>query len=363
MTTPRATASRVARASLASPRRARATDARVGASSSSNASSSSVVERAVKTSEVKRSNVTIASCEYEVVRVERELGRGPRVFVVPGNPGVASFYETFASSLSERLDARAVDVVGYLGHTERDRPGRREWFTLDEQKAHVRDYVDATLRASSDDGRECVVVGHSIGAHLALFTAKELGFDRIDGVVGLMPFLHVNRRSALQRALGVVTRLNFLAHAIGGALDGLKKAVPFVRAALLRRTVTKNMDAVAAEITGAWLRWQSLINMVFMGRTEFVALVRPIDECEFIASANAPGRFAALYAHDDHWAPLHQRDALEALGVDVSTVEDDIRHDFVVVDASARLVAQRAVDIIYRLAHDRARHSGITCSS
>ena len=168
------------------------------------------------------------------------------MFVVPGNPGVASFYETFASSLSERLDARAVDVVGYLGHTERDRPGRREWFTLDEQKAHVRDYVDATLRASSDDGRECVVVGHSIGAHLALFTAKELGFDRIDGVVGLMPFLHVNRRSALQRALGVVTRLNFLAHAIGGALDGLKKAVPFVSAALLRRTVTKNMDAVAA---------------------------------------------------------------------------------------------------------------------
>ena len=46
------------------------------------------------------SGTTLAGCEYEVIRVrareEGERGKKTRVFVVPGNPGVPAFYETFA---------------------------------------------------------------------------------------------------------------------------------------------------------------------------------------------------------------------------------------------------------------------------
>ena len=290
----------------------------------------------------------VVACEYEIVRARRAHASGPCVFVVPGNPGVARFYESFAVELGERLDARAVDVVGYLGHTEKKRPNRSEWFTLEEQKAHVRDYLAERLR--EEPGREFVVVGHSIGAHLALFAAKELGYDRVTAVLGLMPFLHVNGRSPLQRFLSLVTRAKFLAHAVGRLVDALGAVAPALREALLRRTVTRSMDRTAAEITSAWLRWQSLINMVFMGRTEFDALVAAVDECPLVTSARARGRFAALYALDDHWAPLHQRDVLASMGVDVTTVDDAaVRHDFVVVDRAVTAVVDRAVVALNRL--------------
>ena len=109
------------------------------------------------------------------------------------------------------------------------------------------------------------------------------------------------------------------------------------------------MDSAAADITSAWLRWQSLINMVFMGRTEFAQLTTPVSECALVRRGADNGRFVAVYAHDDHWAPFHQRDALAALDVDVITVDDvSVRHDFVVNDAAAELVAKQTAKLAHR---------------
>ena len=301
------------------------------------------------------SGTTLAGCEYEVIRVRarEERGKKTRVFVVPGNPGVPAFYETFALALGEATAASSVEVVGYLGHTVEDRPNRQEWFTLDEQKEHVREYIARRL-AESRDGEKCVVVGHSIGAHIALHARRELGREKVHGVIGLMPFLHVNTRSALQKSLNFVTRLSLVAHALGKLLDGLRAFAPTARVFLLRNAVTKSMDTTAAEITSAWLRWQSLINMVFMGRTEFDALTVPVTECPLVADAALPSDFAAVYARDDHWAPLHQRDALASIDVDVTTIDGvavDVKHDFVVSDASSRVVASSwCAPIVARLA-------------
>ena len=141
-----------------------------------------VRDRAASSASASTSSSTLTGCEYEIIRARRADGKGPRVFVVPGNPGCASFYATFAKTLCDELDAVRVDVVGYLGHTEAERRGRSEWFSLDEQKTHVCEYID---RCCDDEGPEpVVVVGHSIGAHLALHAMSELGFDRVRGVVG-----------------------------------------------------------------------------------------------------------------------------------------------------------------------------------
>lgn len=321
------------------------------------------VERATETVRVSRASSSLDGCEYEVIRARARPENASssssssstttRVFVVPGNPGVPAFYETFALALGEATAASSVEVVGYLGHTVKDRPNRKEWFTLDEQKEHVREYIERRLAESSDDGSTtaCVVVGHSIGAHVALHARRALGRDKVRGVIGLMPFLHVNERSALQKSLGFVTRLSLVAHALGKLLDGLRAAAPTARLLLLRAAVTKSMDTTAAEITSAWLRWQSLINMVFMGRTEFDALTVPVTACPLVASAR-PSDLAVVYARDDHWAPLHQRDALASMDVDVTTIDADVdvAHDFVVNDASSRVVASLCVPLVAKLA-------------
>ena len=178
---------------------------------------------------------------------------------------------------------------------------------------------------------------------------SELGFDRVSGVVGLMPFLHVNTQSTLQSSLSFVTRLSVVVHALGRFLDALRFVAPGVRLALLKNTVTKSMDSAAADITSAWLRWQSLINMVFMGRTECAQLTTPVSECTLVRRGADNGRFVAVDAHDDHWAPFHQRDALAALDVGVFTVDDlSVKHDFVVNDAAAELVAKQTAKLAHR---------------
>ena len=317
------------------------------------------VERKTNSKDVSRATRVISGCEYEVIRVRgngaqrfsdastldsTEPRATTRVFVIPGNPGVPAYYEHFAMRLCQKLTANTgaerdveVEIVGYLGHTVKERLGRNEWFTLQEQKEHVRAHVRQSLAADSGNVVESIVVGHSIGAHLALDSMKALGSDSIRSVVGLMPFLHVNTQSPTQKMLGFVTRLSLLVHAIGKTLDFIGADL---KRKLLASTVSKEMDTRAADITSSWLRWQSLINMVFMGRTEFEHLLTPIDDCDLVRNACEKKSLSLVYCQGDHWAPLHQRDVAAKMNVPVQSIEDvSVRHDFVVKDDSSKSVA------------------------
>ncbi len=297
-----------------------------------------------------------------VARVDGSGGNAeaPTVYVIPGNPGVPGFYETYARELWGAFDgARTIEVIGYVGHT-RGEYGCRAWFTLEEQKAHVRAYIARCRRRRGGDDDAvmssappppAVIVGHSIGAHLALDAMRHLGTDAVDVVVGLMPFLSVNVKSPTQSALNFITRLAPLVHAVGKVMDMLRVVAPRVRAALLS-PITSVMDVAARDVARAWLGWRGLVNMAFMGRTEFVALRTAVDECPLIAHAS--GRCAFVYASDDHWAPLHQSDALKrltTLDVDIHVLDDDasstrISHDFVTSDAASRVMAEHTARLI-----------------
>jgi len=291
-----------------------------------------------------------------VARVDGSEIEAPTVYVIPGNPGVPGFYETYARELWGAFDgARTIEVIGYVGHT-RGEYGCRAWFTLEEQKAHVRAYIARRRRGgdalkTSAPPPPAVIVGHSIGAHLALDAMRHLGTDAVDVVVGLMPFLSVNAKSPTQSALNFITRLAPLVHAVGKLMDVLRVVAPRVRAALLS-PITSVMDVAARDVARAWLGWRGLVNMAFMGRTEFVALRTAVDECPLIAHAS--GRCAFVYASDDHWAPLHQSDALKrltTLDVDIHVLDDDasstrISHDFVTSDAASRVMAEHTARLI-----------------
>ena len=93
-----------------------------------------------------RVSTTAPGVSFERIRIEAAVGGTPgdsstidEVFVVPGNPGVPGFYERFAQTLWRELNgAAAVEVVGYVGHTEQDVGTKHtKWFTLGEQVEHV----------------------------------------------------------------------------------------------------------------------------------------------------------------------------------------------------------------------------------
>ena len=167
-----------------------------------------------------------------------------------------------------------------------DRPNREEWFTLDEQKEHVREYIARRL-AESRDGEKCVVVGHSISAHRVARaprtrTREGSRCHRIDAIFARQHEERVAKESQFRHA--IITR----DARVGKTVGRFTRVRADGRVFLLRNAVTKSMDTTAAEITSAWLRWQSLINMVFMGRTEFDALTVPVTECPLVADAALP---------------------------------------------------------------------------
>lgn len=169
-------------------------------------------------------------------------------------PGVPSFYATYATHLWELLDGRAnIEIVGYLGHST-DCLGVKGWFTLQQQLDHVVAYLRDRKRgsgaAASRGGGGTMVIGHSIGAEMAVHAMATLGMDCVTRVVGLMPFLLVNRASRLQRFLSALVHVQPLVRLVAAVIGLIRGAFPAaLRRAVLERPVTKGMDARAAALT------------------------------------------------------------------------------------------------------------------
>ena len=99
------------------------------------------------------------------------------ILIIPGNPGMPVFYTGYGEQLCTRLCAEVV-ILGYAGHLTRSSYAtiavRLRSYALAEQQAHFdascREY---SLRAAAL-GVPLIILGHSIGAYLALGSAQAL---------------------------------------------------------------------------------------------------------------------------------------------------------------------------------------------
>jgi alpha-beta hydrolase superfamily lysophospholipase len=140
--------------------------------------------------------------------------------IVPGNPGVPSFYEHYAKTLHTLLGGDVdIEIFGYKGHTtDRHADTTGDWFTLRDQHDHLREYLRMRKPRSTNG---TVLVGHSIGAELCLAAMDKLGTDAVRGVVGLMPFVLVNAQSTLQKFLSAL-----VPHQAAGVPGRIDRRVP-----------------------------------------------------------------------------------------------------------------------------------------
>ena len=193
---------------------------------------------------------TVHGNPTEVVRV----GGGPlRLVFVPGNPGrcrphphatarapwlqpnprlapiptptrmvgIASFYGSTAAALAESLDASAA-VIGFRGHTLNPLLSPTQAFDLEQQVDHVAGFLEGELAASGE--ADLVVVGHSIGAWVALEAVRRLGANqrRVAACIGLMPYLTTETPGAL--AKGALIR-RWFAPALAWLLAGVAQLI------------------------------------------------------------------------------------------------------------------------------------------
>ena len=320
-----------------------------------------------------------ASSSFEVVRAtartspteeekdeEDEEEEKVLCMCVPGNPGVAEYYSNFVRALSEALvlehrrrqteqnvggvlsnkkrrttTARVVvECVGFLGHHAEAKIASRtpRWYTLDEQKAHVLRYVKSRVMEEEKTKTRCFLVGHSIGSHVALHVVNEMRSEEMEKMVGLMPFLHVNERSKMQKFLAWLVSLRVVVRAVAKLLGFMQRCKALKKA--IENRATKGMKSeLGISVTKRWAREMSLVNMALMGDTEFKFLRDWKGNVVDAMKAHAK-KICFVYAGEDHWGPLHQRDKLmdEIEGLEIVT-DESYEHAFVLDDESSNKLA------------------------
>jgi len=277
---------------------------------------------------------------------------------VPGNPGVAEYYSNFVRALSEALVEHrrrdeqnasnkrrgtmrvVVECVGFLGHHAEAKIASRtpRWYTLDEQKAHVLRYVKSRVMEEEKTKTRCFLVGHSIGSHVALHVVNEMRSEEMEKMVGLMPFLHVNEKSKMQKFLAWLVSLRVVVRAVAKLLGFMQRCKALKKA--IENRATKGMKSeLGISVTKRWAREMSLVNMALMGDTEFKFLRDWKGNVVDAMKAHAK-KICFVYAGEDHWGPLHQRDKLmdEIEGLEIVT-DESYEHAFVLDDESSNKLA------------------------
>ncbi|XP_076064350.1 lipid droplet associated hydrolase sturkopf [Oratosquilla oratoria] len=91
------------------------------------------------------------------------------VFIIPGNPGLPEYYETFAKNLHSQLQgSHQVWVISHAGHTAMSHssviPGNGEVFGYMDQVQHKLDFINDYVPSCA----RIIFVGHSIGCKIIL---------------------------------------------------------------------------------------------------------------------------------------------------------------------------------------------------
>ena len=250
--------------------------------------------------------------------------------------------------------ARRVAALGLLGHTRAPLHAARV-FSLEEQLAHVLRAVDAAPAEPP-----LTLVGHSIGAHLAL-RAMAARPARVARVVGLYPFLQVDPESRLLRVLAAAVRLRPLVWLVATLAGLLAKLPAALRRGLLApalRGVVGLGDAAVA-VTCDWLRAASVQNTCQLGALEFAALAKSPEWAQLRALSS---RVALFYGPaDDVWAPASLAAAVRTHAPGVAVVQDGAHgHMFCTTREGARYVAAASATMLRGLERGAAGTAGAT---
>lgn len=255
--------------------------------------------------------------------------------MLPGNPGVPGYYRRFAENLAQNLGVEVV-VLGLCGHTLEPKVQPWKVFTLDDQIEHVLGYIDSV----HGDG-ELTIVGHSIGAYIAL-EAMHRRPKIVRYTLGLMPFLENNDADLAFSRLACLVRLSPPAFwSILAALCvslALVRPLPLRLRRLLLAGPTGDYDAEWADFTAdAILQPGVFANYAFMGRTEIANHAVAYDFAGRLG-ARLTARVRLLYTDGDMWAPKAVLEAARAAGV-CAELHAGLRHAFCTRNRASAWVA------------------------
>ncbi|XP_044507446.1 lipid droplet-associated hydrolase isoform X2 [Mangifera indica] len=264
------------------------------------------------------------------------------VLVIPGNPGVISFYKDFLESLYELLGGRAsITAIGHISQTAKNWEHGR-LYSLQEQIDHKMDFIGQELQNTEVP---VILVGHSIGSYISVEVQKRSS-EKVMYCIGLYPFLALNQQSIKQSIIGKIAASSIISAAVSFTIATLGLLPHRAFRFIVSKSLGSSWSGTAVKAACTHLsKYHVMRNVLFMAMTEFKKLSETPDWAFMRENQN---KMAFLFGIDDHWGPLQMFEEIskQAPDITLSIEREGHSHTFCCTQAGSSWVAGHVANLI-----------------
>ncbi|KAI9496891.1 hypothetical protein BDB00DRAFT_807703 [Zychaea mexicana] len=265
---------------------------------------------------------------------------------IPGNPGLVEYYTDFLEEIHQNaslpLEIFAVSNLGMIATTTTTTANNNKddgLFSLQEQIDHKIACFDI-LYKESPDNTEFALMGHSIGAYIAVEVLKKRHSQRIHRVVTLFPTI---------REIGLtpngITFTKLFSYLPISVISTSATLLSYMSAPLLERLVMllTGQQGPCAQVTAHRLLKGSVVkNCLYMAQQE-MQHVGELDLDFYNAHAD---KFVIYYSRNDKWAPLDHYEYMKQRFPEhehLYLCQQDIPHSFSLEPKNSSYMANKVV--------------------
>jgi hypothetical protein len=225
-----------------------------------------------------------------------------------GNPGVISYYDDFLTALHDDSPSTTILGVSLAGHEDFE---LHQPLSLQEQianKVRIIDTIIASAPFSSymQEKPKLVVMGHSVGAYMALQVLKQRP-QNVDNLFLLFPTIsHIGQGSSFARLSAVLTSIPRSARIASSLVSLLRLVLPIPLLALVVRLAHSMPGTSLTTTLAKFFNPASVLSFSHLAKYEF----REIRDLDVDTVTKYAKRITAYYAIQDRWVPQFAREQI-----------------------------------------------------
>ncbi|XP_040848835.1 lipid droplet-associated hydrolase [Ochotona curzoniae] len=257
------------------------------------------------------------------------------IFIIPGNPGISSFYVPFAKDLYALTNKRfPVWIISHAGHVLA--PKDKEIMTSEDPNAQeIKDIYGlsgqiehklAFLRTHVPKEMKLVLIGHSIGSYICLQILKRA--PELPVIRAFLLFPTIERMSESPNGRIATPLLCWFRYALYVISYLLLKPCPETIKSMVCRMSLQAMNVKNEFVQMNMLEPFCIANAVYLGGQEMMEVVKRDDE---IIKENLP-KLTFYYGTTDRWCPKEYYDDIKKdfPEGDIRLCEKNIPHAFII---------------------------------
>lgn len=272
------------------------------------------------------------------------------IIIIPGNPGVAEYYQDFMDELYKKLNGKfGIICISHAGHVSvplslqnnKDNKVHFDYSILDNQMQHKLYFIKQNISLDSN----IILIGHSIGCYIILHMLEEiqnlgLKLERVDKCILLFPTIERMAISPMGKSFTsfvkyfywiLIIIVNIIHHFIPKAL--LRLFIDFA----LRKNESKDC---AIEATLKVVSPVVFNNAVRMAKFE----METVTEANYQIISKYLSKLIFYYGTDDHWCPNNYAEEMKQKYPSANLFVAHKKHEHAFVLNSSREVAVFCVE-------------------